>query len=90
MPTAIEYGIPNFQALTWWAAFAPAGTPPAMIERFSAAMAATLRDPPVMDRLTGALQITPILGGPDHLRRFFREQLDVWGPVVREHGIKAE
>jgi tripartite-type tricarboxylate transporter receptor subunit TctC len=90
VPTAMECGIPNFQAMTWWAAFAPAGTPSAMIERFGAAMAATVRDPPVMARITGPLQITPILGGPEHLRRFFREQLNVWGPVVREHGIKAE
>jgi tripartite-type tricarboxylate transporter receptor subunit TctC len=90
VPTAIEYGFPGFQAMTWWGAFAPAGTPPAMIDRFGAALAATLRDPPVMTRLTETLQVTPLLGGPEELRRFFRAQLALWGPVVREHGIKAE
>jgi tripartite-type tricarboxylate transporter receptor subunit TctC len=88
--TAIDYGIPNFQALTWWGAFAPAGTPPAMIQRFGAALAETLRDPPVMTRITDTLQITPILGGPEELRKFLRAQLDLWRPVVREYGIKAE
>ena len=90
VPTAIEYGFPGFQAMTWWGAFAPAGTPPAMIDRFGAALAATLRDPPVMTRLTETLQITPLLAGPEELRRFFRAQLELWRPVVREHGIKAE
>ena len=90
VPTAIECGFPNFEAMTWWGSFAPAGTPPAMIERFGAAMTATLRDPQVMATITGPLQIAPILGGPEHLRRFFRAQLDMWGPVVREHGIKVE
>jgi len=90
VPTAIEYGFPGFQAMTWWGAFAPAGTPPAMIDRFGDALAATLRDPPVMTRLTETLQVTPLLGGPEELRRFFRAQLALWGPVVREHGIKAE
>jgi hypothetical protein len=61
-----------------------------MIDRFGAALAATLRDPPVMMRLTETLQITPLLAGPEELRRFFRAQLELWGPVVREHGIKAE
>ena len=90
VPTAIEYGFAGFQAMTWWGAFAPAGTPPAMIDRFGAALAATLRDPPVMMRLTETLEITPLLAGPEELRRFFRAQLELWGPVVREHGIKAE
>ncbi len=90
VPTAIEYGFAGFQAMTWWGAFAPAGTPPAAIGRFGAALAATLRDPPVMTRLTDTLQVTPLLAGPEDLRRFFRAQLELWGPVVREHGIKAE
>jgi tripartite-type tricarboxylate transporter receptor subunit TctC len=90
VPTAIEYGFAGFQAMTWWGAFAPAGTPATIVDRFGAALAATLRDPPVMTRLTDTLQITPLLAGPEELRRFFRAQLDLWGPVVREHGIKAE
>jgi tripartite-type tricarboxylate transporter receptor subunit TctC len=90
VPTANEFGFAGFQAMTWWGAFAPAGTSPALVDRFGAALAATLRDPPVMVRITETLQITPLLAGPEELRRFFRAQLDLWGPVVREHGIKAE
>jgi tripartite-type tricarboxylate transporter receptor subunit TctC len=90
VPTAIESGFPDFQAMTWWGTFAPARTPKTTIDRFGGALAATLRDPPVMKRLTETLQIAPLLGGPEELRRFLRAQMDLWGPVVREHDIKAE
>ena len=36
------------------------------------------------------LQITVLLAGPEEERRFRSEQMKLWGPVVREHGIKGD
>ena len=34
--------------------------------------------------------MTLVLGGPDKLDAFFKAQVDAWGKVVRENGIKAQ
>jgi hypothetical protein len=36
------------------------------------------------------MQITLQLGGPDVQRQFLAEQMKLWGPVVKEHNIKAD
>ena len=87
VPTAIESGFEGFESITWWGVFVRAGTPKAIIDRFGADLAATLRDENVAKRLTETQQVTLSLAGPDEFRRFFDEQMRVWGAVVRENGI---
>jgi tripartite-type tricarboxylate transporter receptor subunit TctC len=88
--TVIEGGFDGFESYAWWGVFAPGRTPKPAIERFGAALAATLRDERVARQVTETQQINLTLGGPDELRAFFAEQMRIWGAVVREHGIKAE
>ena len=57
------------------------------VDRFSKAFAETLSEPAIKSRIEG-MQITMRLGGPDEQRKFLAEQMKLWGPVVREHGIK--
>ncbi len=90
VPTAIESGFEGFESYAWWGVFAPGGTPKPMVERFGAALAATLRDERVGKQVAETQQIALSLGGPDELRTFFAEQMRIWGAVVRENGIKAE
>ena len=59
--------------------FAPAGTPPDVINRFGAALDACLREPRVADQLTQTQQLSLKLGGPEDLRTFLAEQMRVWG-----------
>ena len=90
LPTAIESGFPGFESYAWWGVYAPGGTPAALRDQFAAALTEALREEKVAKQLVEAFQINLMLGGPDVLRKFFREQLQIWGDVVRENAIKGD
>ena len=90
VPTVGESGFPDFEAYAWWGIFAPAGTPKPIVERFSSAMAASLRDERIAKQLTETQQVTLTLGGPEAERQFVAEQMKVWGKVVKDNNIKAD
>jgi tripartite-type tricarboxylate transporter receptor subunit TctC len=90
IPTIAESGYRGAQASSWWAFFAPAGTPKSVIERFRTALAESLREERVAKQLTETQQMTLVLSGPEELRTFAREQARIWGAVVRENNIRAD
>ncbi len=87
VPTAIESGFRDFEALAWWGVFAPKGTPPAIIDRASNAFKSALSEEGASRMLRETQQVTLMLQGPEGLRTFFARQVDVWGKVVRDNGI---
>ncbi len=64
--------------------------PKGIVDRFGAALADTLRDPPVARQLTETLQVKFEIGGPDRLRSFLAAQMKTWGAAIRENDVKAE
>jgi tripartite-type tricarboxylate transporter receptor subunit TctC len=88
VPTVAEQGIPGFEALAWWGMFAPARTPPAIVQRINAEVAAALRDPAIRDRLVGQ-GMNLLASAPEELARFLDPQMTRWAGVVREYGIRA-
>jgi tripartite-type tricarboxylate transporter receptor subunit TctC len=88
LPTAIESGFVGFESYAWWGVFAPAGTPPAIIERFGTALIETLREPGIAKQISDTLQVTMLLGGPEDERKFLKAQMELWGPVVKANNIK--
>jgi tripartite-type tricarboxylate transporter receptor subunit TctC len=90
VPTVQESGFSGFESLAWWGVFAPTGTPNAIMDRFRADLAATLREERISKQLTETQQVSLRLEGPEQFRRFFQDQVRIWGAVVRENGIKAE
>ena len=51
LPTMAEFGLPGYETYTWNALFAPAGTPPAVIERLNAEAVKAVQDPEVKAKL---------------------------------------
>jgi tripartite-type tricarboxylate transporter receptor subunit TctC len=90
VPTVSESGFAGFEAYAWWGVFAPAGTPKPVIQRFGAEMTACLREERVAKQLTETQQVSLLLGGPEDLRKFVAEQMQVWGGVARENNIKGD
>jgi tripartite-type tricarboxylate transporter receptor subunit TctC len=90
VPTVGEGGYPGAQAIAWWAAFAPAGTPKPIIERFRAALVESLREERAAKQLSESQQMTLVFSSPEELRKFSSEQARHWGAVIRENNIKAE
>lgn len=83
-----DQGVPGFSALSWWGVIAPAGTPPAIVERMHEEIAKALKSRNVADKLTQQ-GMDIVGGGPRDLDRFLRAEIDRWAQVVRASKIKA-
>ncbi len=70
--------------------FAPAKTPAGTIEKFRAALEATLKEAATEKMIRENMLINLKAGGPEVLRAFLDKEMKIWGAVVRENGIKAE
>src|SRR5262245_35184270 len=89
-PCRRESGFPGFEAYAWWGVFAPVRTAETTVNRFGSDFAACVREERIAAQLTQTQQISLTLSGPQELRSFLRGQMQTWGPVAREHNIKAE
>jgi len=90
VPTVAEaLGIKDFDASSWYALYAPAGTPADIVARLASEVDAALKKPAVAKRLTdlGAL---PVGGSPEKLAAFQRAEQEKWGKVIQAARIKAE
>ena len=90
VPTMAQaLGMRDFEASSWYALYAPAGTPPDIVNRLSAEVDAALKKPAVARRLTdlGAL---PVGGPPEKLAAFQRAEQAKWGKVIQAAKVKPE
>jgi len=89
LPTVAESGMPGYQVYEWNAIFAPAGTPPAIINRLQAEIAKVVRIPEVRERML-ALGGEIVASSPADLAAWVREQSASWSRVVKAGNIKLE
>ncbi|MDB5759772.1 MAG: hypothetical protein JWM30_3061 [Burkholderia sp.] len=83
VPTLAEAGVEGVDVTQWYALFAPAGTPKALIDTLSKALHAVLADPQIIQRMEqdGAeVQAST----PLELRALVQSELMKWKNVVRE------
>ena len=88
VPTFRELGY-DLVAQPWYALFAPAGTPPAVIERLSKAAIAAVQDPATHKRLV-EMNLEPTGLGAQRLGQIMKDDYERWGPVIRASGFKPE
>ena len=88
VPTVAET-VPGFEATTWFAVFAPAGTPREVIARVNAELVRVFKLPDVVDKLK-ALGLEPWISSPEELARFQALEITKWAKVVKESGARAE
>lgn len=82
LPTLAEQGLKDFEALSWQALLAPAGTPPALVDRMATLVSELVRSPAMRERLR-AQHFNAIGSAPDGLRRQMREDRERWGRVIQ-------
>ncbi len=89
LPTLAEQGIANVNLSQWYAMFAPAKTPKAIIQRLNQEMNAVLADPAVQKKIEdqGAEVDT---GTPEQLKAMVQSQVTHWKTVVTAAKIKVE
>ena len=88
-PTFIESGLADFDVSGWVGIFAPAGTPPPVVDRLQKAFAATLSDAKVRERFD-ALGLQPAANPPAEFARQLRADQARWAEVVKKGNIKLE
>jgi tripartite-type tricarboxylate transporter receptor subunit TctC len=88
-PSVAEAGVPGFDVQAWYALFAPAKTPPEIVNKLNADTVAILREPAII----AALEKTGVVvtsSTPAELARMLKAEIDLWGPVIKAAGIKVE
>lgn len=88
-PTLAEAGLAGFDAVNWYAFFAPAGTPADVVARLHKDLSAVLTSPDVKERLVKA-GMAPAPSTSENLGRFVAEDTARWGDVIRKAGIKID
>jgi tripartite-type tricarboxylate transporter receptor subunit TctC len=78
--------VPGYDVSSWYAIFAPAKTPPEIIAKLHADIAAALADTATKQRLE-QLGVIVVGSTPAELAAFFKREMDKWGPLIKEAGI---
>lgn len=89
VPTLKELNLGDLEIYTWYAAFVPAGTPPAVVQKLNASLNEALNDPQVRKSLE-AQGLVPAGGDPARLEQLLKRELARWPRVVSAAGIKAD
>jgi tripartite-type tricarboxylate transporter receptor subunit TctC len=89
MPTFIESGMPGYEVVNWYAVFAPAATPKAVVMKLNAEIVKALASPDVKKRFAD-LGTDAASSAPDALAAYHREDLARWAKVIKAAKIHPE
>jgi tripartite-type tricarboxylate transporter receptor subunit TctC len=89
IPTIAESGLPGFEAVSWFALFAPANTPRPIVDKLQAEVSKILKMPDVSKKLMD-LGLEPSGSTPDELAAYQKSEIAKWSKVVKDSGAKVE
>jgi tripartite-type tricarboxylate transporter receptor subunit TctC len=88
VPTVAET-VPGYEVISWQAIFAPAGTPPAIVDRLHAEIAKILAEPEMRERLA-KLGMQGAEMTPAQVGEFQKAEVAKWAQVIKTANIKLE
>jgi tripartite-type tricarboxylate transporter receptor subunit TctC len=89
VPTAAEAGVPGYEVSTFYALWAPKGTPPAIVERMTKELQTALQAPTIREAWTRQGSEIPTLTGAE-FGAFVGSEISRWAKVVKDAGLKLE
>src|ERR1044072_854688 len=84
----VAASLPGFESVLPITMFAPARTPPAVIDRLNREIARVLAGPDVIAKLASA-GLEPVANAPEEVAAMLKADLAKWGKVIKEAGIRA-
>jgi len=89
VPTMQEAGVPGYDVSIWLALLAPAGTPREIINRLNSEIAEIMAMPESQKVMFNA-GVNVSLSTPEAMTQFMTQELEKWGKVVKETGVKLD
>lgn len=89
VPTFAEAGLPGFVAENWWGVWVPAATPKAAVDRLQSSLVKAMMSADIREKFEG-MGVEALSSTPERLRDFTRAEIEKWGKLVREAGIRAD
>ena len=89
LPTVAEAGYPGYEISVWYGLLAPAGTPPAVINRLHADVSKIVQLPDIKARWA-TLGAEPLHNTPEQFAAFLKADLGKWAKVIRDSGAKID
>lgn len=86
VPTVAESAVPGYEFDIWFAMYAPAGTPKAIISRLNQLIVKALEMPDLREQLSRA-GADPESSTPDQLGKLLRAETAKWAKVIKASGI---
>jgi len=85
IPTVAESGVEGYEATSWFGLFAPAGTPPEVVEVLHTSIVEALKDPEVVEKFS-AQGAQVHIDTPEQFAEFIAAETKKWAEVVKESG----
>ena len=89
VPTIAEAGVKGYDMGYWFAAYAPAGTPPAAVAKLRELLAAATQSPAAKSFFDGSGSVAWTTS-PEALAKFQADETAKWGKVIKAAGIEPE
>jgi tripartite-type tricarboxylate transporter receptor subunit TctC len=89
VPTISESALPGFNFSTWYGMWAPASTPPAIVEKLSAEISQITRLPEVREKFL-ALGAEPVGNTAEEFAAFNKSELTKWARIVKQSGARVD
>src|SRR5262245_12588499 len=89
LPAVAESGYPSFEATSWFALLAPAGTPAPILGKLHREILKIAAQPDTRAKFT-QLGLDTVGGSPDELAAIIKSDIVKWAKVIKDAGIKGD
>ncbi|MBS3997391.1 MAG: tripartite tricarboxylate transporter substrate binding protein [Hydrogenophaga sp.] len=89
VPTLAEAGVAGYEVSPWFAVFAPAGTPQAVVDKLQRTLTDAMQQPDVIARFE-TIGAEPVGSSPDELATHLQRESVRWSKLIAERGIKLD